>query len=210
MGININKKALKTLPLDILALVGMRTLILILECLPDKHAKKLSEVYISIIFFLIPKLERTSRINLNMAYPNKTEEEKELIYQKSKKVLAENILGLAHVPRIKSEEIKKKYEMSKGIETLKSLEKSSNGVGVLITSLHFDAFEYLIHIPGILYKPFSMLARGFGLPLVDKWWNSRRQMHGHITFSRKGIYYRTFNYPSGSFRQQRRKNNSCN
>lgn len=181
------KKIIKFI-LDLIAFVLIRTLILILECLPDTQALSVSNFYIKILFSLMPKLEKTARTNLSIVYPQKSEQEKEDLFQKSKEVLAKNILGFSRIPKLKPKQVKQKYEMHQQAAILDSLTESSNGVGILIAALHFDAFEYLIHIPAILYKPFSILGRGFGLPIVDAWWNSRRQMHGNIIFSRKGGY----------------------
>ena len=66
------------------------------------------------------------------------------------------------------------------------LRASGDGVGVLIPTIHFDAFEYFIQIHALNYAPVSILARGFNLPRFDAWWKGRREQFGNTIFDRAG------------------------
>jgi KDO2-lipid IV(A) lauroyltransferase len=174
--------------LDIPAFISVRLLILALECLPDALALRLARIYVSLIYLCMPRISRIARRNLEIVFPNKSSKQREDIFKESKNVLAQNILGFARIPTLTREKAEQLADLKDSRQVLARLREETPGVGVLIAAMHFDAFEYLIQFPAILIGPFSILGRGFGLPTLDAWWNTRRQMHGNTIFSRSGGY----------------------
>lgn len=173
--------------LDILLLGLVRTLFLALEVLPDTLARKLARFYVSILFLFMPRLAGVARRNLSVVFPDKAEDEREAILEESKSVLAENLFGFSRIPRLnqeKAELLCEEYEHANA--AMEDLYTHKEGLGVLLPTIHFGSFELFIQVHALRHKPVSILARGFGLPRLDRWWNARREMHGNQLFARSG------------------------
>ena len=131
-------------------------------------------------------LPKVALRNIQFVFPDKSEAEQLEIFKKSRDVLANNILGFARIPTLNKERVAKMCDYQHAIEKMDKLRQKSNGVGMLIPTIHFDAFEYFIQIHALSYRPVSILARGFNLPRFDKWWRSRREQFGNDIFDRAG------------------------
>jgi len=174
--------------LDYLLLALVRTILFPLVILPDPLAFKLARFYVSLIFLFVRRLEGIAERNLELVFPDKSSRERAEIRNKSKDVLAGNILGFVRISDLNKEKAREACDYSRASATLEALRKSHPGTGVIIPTLHFDMFEIFIQLHALNYRPVSILARGFGFKNFDKWWNGKREIFGNTLFSRKGGY----------------------
>ena len=103
-------------------------------------------------------------------------------------VMAYNLLGYARIPKLSLERAKQLVDYSVPAEILARIRREHPGKGVLVVTLHYGSFESLVQFHAIFCGEISMLARGFDMPRVDRWWNKRREIHGAKVFARKGAY----------------------
>ena len=172
---------------DYAALLAVKALFFPLAVLPHRAGRRLARAYVSVLFFLVRRLDGVAARNLEIAFPEKSKDEHEEIRRKAKDVLAENIHGFALIPSLtkeKAEELCRYDEINASLANIRS--KASTGL--LFATLHFDAFEFYIQMHALNHKPLSILGRDFGLPRLDAWWRERREFHGNTIFSRKGGY----------------------
>ena len=73
-------------------------------------------------------------------------------------------------------------------EIVEDLRARNPGKGMLFPTIHFGSFELLLQTQCLMDRPLAALARGFGLPRLDAWWDARREMFGNTIFSRAGGY----------------------
>ena len=171
---------------DYLALSIGRFLVFLLVALPDRLAFRLARFYVTLIFLVKRDLEKVALKNLELVFPDKSAAERQEIFRKSQDVLAENILGYARIPMLTEEQAKAMCEYDHATKEMDRLRSMGDGIGVLIPTIHFDAFEYFIQVHAINYRPVSVLARRFNLPRFDAWWRGRREQYGNIIFDRAG------------------------
>lgn len=160
----------------------MRLLIFLISEVSDTLALKLIAMYLNYCFSSVKDLHQSAVLNLKLVFSSKSLSERESLFEGFKFKIAKAVLNFLRNPRIDSSRVKNLYRIAEQKNTLEELKKDSNGVGSIILCTHFDALEYLIHIPFLQFKPIHTLARGFKFPRVDKWWKSRNNKN------RKKIY----------------------
>jgi len=173
--------------IDIVLLCLLRSIFLVLEVLPDRLSYGVARFYVSILFRIMPRLGGVARRNLELVFPAKSPEERQAILEASKGVLADNIFGFARIPSMNKEKAAlmcKEYAHASA--KLEQLYKKTDGMGVIIPTIHFDSFELFIQVHALRHKPVSILGRGFGLPMLDHWRNNRRELFGNQIFARTG------------------------
>lgn len=173
---------------DLLALACARVFFFLLEVLPRSWGLLLARGSISLLLLFMPRLKAVGLRNLELIFPELSLAERKEILSRSFQVLAYNLYAFSLIPRLSRENMSAYVDYSAGGELLARLRAENPTVGALIPTLHFGAFELLGAFSGLMSGNMSFLARGFGLPRLDAWWNSRRELHGSKVFTRKGGY----------------------
>jgi len=174
--------------IDYSALLFVRILIFMMCVLPYKLGFALARFIIFMLGLAMPRIHAVGLRNLALVFPEKSSEEHKQILSESYNVLARNLLGYAWIPRLKEPQFKGRLDLLDTTERLEQVRKAANGVGILFVMPHFGSFEMVFQLWAILVCPVAILARGFGLPKLDAWWNSRREIYGHEMFPRSGGY----------------------
>ena len=174
--------------LDYIALTFTRLLIGLIRFLPAGASFVLVRACISLLCLFIPRLKRIARKNLELVFPKYSNDKREEILNASFGILAENLIGYAKIPDLANKEIRVELSGQSNWEDIKEAERRAEGVGTMFTTAHFGCFESGAQAWAKYYKPVGILARGFGLPKLDHWWNSRRELFGNKVFSRAGGY----------------------
>jgi len=173
---------------DFALLALLRTILFPIQILPDSLALKVARFYVSLLFLFVGRFQTVAKRNLELVFPEKSAAERTEIFNKSKTVLAENILGFVRIPTLNKEKAAEACDYSKAAATLDALRKANPETGIIIPTLHFDIFEIFIQVHALNYRPVSILARGFGYKYLDRWWNGQREIFGNQLFERRGGY----------------------
>ncbi len=138
-----------------------------------------------LIFLVFPYRKRVVRENINRSFPNKTIEEKRRIERKFYKhftdLFAESVKNLS----ISKKELSKRIKVQNP-EIMDKLLKENKGV--LLSSGHYNNWEWLITSQNLLFKHQAM---GIGMPLTSKFWdkklNERRARNGMLIVNAKNL-----------------------
>lgn len=174
--------------IDILALFIARLLFGLLAYLPHYLSFLIARAIIGALFFALPRLKTATDRNLQIVFPELSETERNRIAGDSRRFLAHNLVGFARIPHLSKKLVLANFDTSELDGVMQSISSRNLSTGALIITGHFGVFEYSFQALALLGYRFSVLARSFGLPALDRWARSRREMHGHQTFNRKGGY----------------------
>jgi KDO2-lipid IV(A) lauroyltransferase len=175
--------------LDVLLLFLVRSLVFLLAWLPLPVSNLLAKGIVFLIMSLIPRFAESGKRNLEIAFPEKSDEERADILKKSFRILARNLVCFSRVPRLTREWV---CEHVEGLEEIKedmdALRAKHPSSGLITPTLHFGCFEYTGQLYALYDTPFSVLVRPFGFTRLDRWWNGIRESHGCQSFYRNGGY----------------------
>ena len=173
---------------DYIALFFAKIIIGAMERLPYPVSFKIAQGGVILLRLAMPRASKVAMRNLELTFPEKSAEEHREIVRQSYRVLARNLVGFAKLPRIE-EEIEEIFtEEQEGLDVIAEARRQAAGKGILFPALHFGAFEQLMQLYALKVGTIKILARGFGLPRLDAWWNARRELYGCSIFNRKGGY----------------------
>lgn len=180
--------------LDFILLIFVRLYVGLLYLLPEKIGFYFAKGLIRFILIFLPRSTSVGLKNLELVFPEKTKKEHRKILKSSYDTLVWNLLGFAKIPlmtKSKSMEMIDYTEVTKLTTKIRNRELRAGEeikTGFLVPTLHTGCFETFVQFHALNDKPNSFLARGFGLPLVDAYWNKRRENFGGKVFFRKGGY----------------------
>ncbi|MCB0359790.1 MAG: hypothetical protein KDD44_09140 [Bdellovibrionales bacterium] len=170
---------------------ALATVWLLVQCmryLPRSVADAVATGIVRLVIVFMPRLRAAALRNLERAFPDSSVAERVAIYRKSVRVLAENIADFARIPDLSREAAAELVDYQEFQAVLRGVREAHPGVGVLLPTMHFGSFELNGQLYAILERPLAVLARGFGLPRLDRFWNGRREYNGNRIFSRNGAY----------------------
>ena len=178
--------------LDISILALLRAIFWVLKILPDRVSYYISYIFTLAIVYSMPRFIRAARRNLELVFPEKSPAEREIIMKNSFRELATNLYSFAKNPLLTKESGLAMLEPDKRAELVNVVSQAkarAGGKGLLIATAHFGNFELGAQLYGLeLNTSTCILARGFKLPRLNRWWNSRRELFGNKIFDRKGAY----------------------
>ena len=150
--------------------------------LPRPFALKAGEAVGTLAFRLLPHLRRHAEINLQMAFPEITEEERDHIKRRSFNNLGRLLGEISQFPRLNRHNITSivTYE---GLENY--LNAKAKGHGVILLTGHIGAWELSVYAHSIYGYPMSFLARRVDNPLVEQLADSYRARYGNRGIDKK-------------------------
>jgi len=142
----------------------------------------LARFYARLLDFAIPRLRRTARRNLELAYPDKTPTERESIVDEVFRSIARLIYAFARFPQINRANVSQwiRYE---GLEHY--LEAKKSGRGILFATAHFGNWELSAFAHALLTEPMHVMIRPLDNPAVDRLVEERRQLSGNHLISKR-------------------------
>lgn len=179
-------KRLGVLILDLVLAIFAYVFVFILNIIPRSYSLRICKFITEIILILIPRSLYVAKRNLSLMFPNISLAEKNDIIEKHKETLAKNILGFAIGPNLTKEDAEEMLDVSECLEVIEEIKNHNDECGILILIPHFGPFELINHLWTFRAKKYSILARPFGFPILDLFWNSQREATGNEIFGRKG------------------------
>ena len=142
----------------------------------------LAEFYARLLDVSVPRLRRTARRNLEMAYPEKSGAEREAIVDEVFRSIARLIYAFARFPRIDQQNISEwiRYE---GLEHY--IEAKKCGRGVLVATAHFGNWELSAFAHALMTEPMHVMMRPLDNASIDKIVEGRRQLSGNQLISKR-------------------------
>ncbi len=169
---------------EYLTYIIARVFIIICNLLPYNFRIFAGKTLFSFIIFFVPKYKKIIYKNFSLAFPKKSQEELDLIYEDSKKSLSKFVIDSLRLPNLNEAWVKKHVKFPQLAE-YQELELSSKN-GIFLCSGHVDSFELLPFALSYYSKPISFVVRPFKNKFLDKWWSDVRGRAGNSMIQRNG------------------------
>lgn len=152
------------------------TLLKIRGALPRSAARAAGAGVGTLAWSLLPRLRQTGLRNLELAFPEKSEQERTRILRSMYRCLGWQLAEFCQMPRYTPENTASsmRYE---GLEHY--LAARDKGMGVLIVTAHLGAWELSSFWHSLMGYPMTMVIRRLDNPRVDRMVNAIRCLHGN-------------------------------
>lgn len=142
----------------------------------------LARFYAKLLDLAVPRLRRTARRNLELAYPDKTWAQREAIVDEVFGSIARLLYAFARFPQINRENISDwiRYE---GLEHY--LEAKRSGRGILIATAHLGNWELSAFAHALMTEPMYVMIRPLDNRAIDRLVEERRQLSGNQLISKR-------------------------
>ena len=136
----------------------------------------LAQFYARLLDVAVSRLRRTARRNLELAYPEKSADERDAITDEVFRSIARLLYAFAQFPRLNRENISNwiRYE---GLENY--LEAKKAGRGILIATAHFGNWELSAFAHALMTEPMHIMIRPLDNPAIDRIVEERRTLSGN-------------------------------
>jgi len=158
----------------------VRTVFVALGLLPRSLALTFWKLIMRTIPFLVPKFRRTGMRNLEIAFPEKSLDERREILRGTFENLARVLGELSQFHKYSADDLAAmiNFELDDESKAVYARNKAG-GRGVLITTGHLGNWEMLVLGFAALYEPISYLARPLDNPKIDNMLNALRTRFGN-------------------------------
>ena len=137
-----------------------------------------------IAILTIPRLGKTARINLRIAFPDQDESFRRKLLRLNATEMGRLLADTFRLSRLDSAWVQEHVE----IPNLKRYQEVASKQGVLIATGHLGSFELLGHAIGLWGSPLAAVARRFKSPRLDTWWRTLREARGNRIIDRTGAF----------------------
>lgn len=174
---------------DLLGFALVRSTVWLIEHLPETIGLGICRFCVWTLLTLMPRARAVGKRNLEIIFPEKTEAERKAIFRDSLEALARHLFAFCQIPKLTKERAAEMFDYSEIYPVFQRVRaEAPDGVGVLIVTMHFGSFEYLVQAHALIDRPLSLLTRPFGSSRLERWWNERRGYFGNRVFTREGGY----------------------
>lgn len=171
---------------DWIVYVIVRCLIQFLRMTPRPISYRFAELVALFVFHLDRKHRRIGLVNLDIAFPQESEEWKLNILKKSFKQIGIHAVELSRLHRISKEEIAKRVQYEEGYGLDHYLQARNQGKGVIFLTAHVGSWELLPLAHAVLGHPLSFIVRPLDNPYLDRWIKQNRDQFGNQSISKFG------------------------
>jgi KDO2-lipid IV(A) lauroyltransferase len=144
----------------------------------------LARFYSKLLDLAAPRLRRVAMRNLELAYPEKTANERKQIADEVFLSIARLLYTFARFPQINAVNVSKwiRYE---GLENYLQAKKA--GRGVLVATAHFGNWELSAFAHALMTEPMHVMIRPIDNPAIDRLVEEHRQRSGnHLIVKKDG------------------------
>jgi len=136
----------------------------------------LANFYARLLDSALPRLRKTARRNLELAYPEKSRDEREAIINEVFHSIARLLHTFARFPEMNAGNISKwiSYE---GLDYYTAAK--TRGKGVLFATAHMGNWELSAFAHGLMTEPMNVVIRPLDNPRVDRIVEDRRRLSGN-------------------------------
>ena len=171
---------------DFLVYLIFRFVMFLLYVLPRTIVVKFLSFYAKGLLKHSKSYRKIVLINLGIAYPEKSLEEREKFIDNISLELANTFYDVVRIPHLSKEWVEK-HIILEGVDELNK--KYSKKVPIVFVTGHLGSFELLIYSCSLLKgNPISIVVRSFNNKFVDKYWNNIRARLGSDIVRKNGAY----------------------
>jgi KDO2-lipid IV(A) lauroyltransferase len=156
----------------------VRLIAFILRWLPRPAARACGAAIAILAYWAVPRLRSVGRQNLEMAFPEKTPEERERILKSEYLSLGRLLAEVPKFPTYTKENVER-IAIYDGLENY--TEAAASGKGVLLMTAHMGGWEIGSFVHSLHGCWINIIVRNLDNPLLDRWVRQMREMHGNKT-----------------------------
>lgn len=125
-------------------------------------------------------------INLGLAFPEKSEEWRADVLERSYAQIGAHVAEVSRLPRISAGRIRRRvaYQENLGVEHYRAAHEE--GRGVLFVTAHVSSWEMLPLAHAVLEHPLSFVVRPLENPWLDQWLSRIRSRFGNRVIPKRG------------------------
>jgi Kdo2-lipid IVA lauroyltransferase/acyltransferase len=135
-------------------------------------------------YWFFADLRRTARRNLDIAFPELSQVEKERIVRGCFESLGRILGEFSHFGEISKEQLRK-FVHSEGLENLP--EAKTNGRPIIFCTAHLGFWELTSFWVGAIWHPFPFLVRRLDNDLIEEMIDKVRRRFGNTTLDKKAV-----------------------
>lgn len=156
-----------------------RIVLSLIGALPIKQSMWLGRLFGRIAYLLASELRRTAEINLKLAFPEKTVEERRELLKDCFQSLGRQLGLFSH---FKNRAAVLSVVEPTGLDHLIAAKKGDTGI--IVFTAHFGAWELTSFGVSLLGHPFSFLVRRIDNPKIEELIDGYRTAYGNITLDK--------------------------
>jgi len=173
--------------MDWIALLCLKAFVWLIGSLPPGLAVKMLSPILRVIFWAIPKYGRIARINLEIAFPRLSPQERRRIWHESFDSVARLLVDACRMHRLSPDWVKTHVSCPL-LERYREIKAKNPDTGVLLATGHLGSFELLAHSMPMFGHKIAFVVRNFQMKQVDAWWTSMRDAYGNKVINRQGAF----------------------
>ena len=154
----------------------MRAVLGMLRYVPRSVSRALGSVLGLTIFHTVRRLRLVGLQNLRLAFPQSGDLERKRLLRAEYRQLGHHLAEFARMPRYQRATLARMIDYQ-GLEHYERA--SAKGRGVLVLTGHLGAWELSSFFHSIMGHPMGMVIRRLDNPLIDRYVNQIRCMHGN-------------------------------
>jgi KDO2-lipid IV(A) lauroyltransferase len=160
-----------------------KSVLVTLGHLPAPAAMKLGRAVGKLAYSLAADLRKTGATNLRLAFPEKTEEERQKLLRECFDSLGRQLGFFSQFATRSLAELKTMIEPH-GLEHLETARANLNGGGLILFTAHLGAWELTSFGPALFGHPFSFLVRRIDNPKIENLIDQVRIRFGNQTIDK--------------------------
>jgi KDO2-lipid IV(A) lauroyltransferase len=153
-----------------------------LGLLPASAAMRLGQTVAKLAYLLASDLRRTGAINLRLAFPEKTEEERAALLRECFNGLGRQLGFFSQFSTRSPEHLQSLIEVH-GLENLEAAQAKTNG-GLILFTAHLGAWELTSFGPSLFGHRFNFLVRRIDNPKIENLIDEVRTRFGNQTIDK--------------------------
>lgn len=162
-------------------LLAVRSLLGAIGALPLETSMRFGKRVGKLLGARFPKLQKTARRNLEIAFPQLPEKKKEEIIRGTFESLGRHLGFVSHFKKFRHEDIRNLIELN-GREHFD--EAQTSGRGILFFTGHFGSWEVFNLLPPAFGFEMNILVRRIDNPLVENFVDKMRTRFGSVTLDK--------------------------
>ena len=160
-----------------------KSVLVTLGHLPAPAALKLGRTVGKLAYALATNLRKTGATNLRLAFPEKTEAERQALLRECFDSLGRQLGFFSQFATRSLDELKSMIEPH-GLEHLEAAKANLNGGGLLLFTAHLGAWELTSFGPSLFGHPFSFLVRRIDNAKIEQFVDRTRRRFGNETIDK--------------------------
>jgi KDO2-lipid IV(A) lauroyltransferase len=156
----------------------VRLIAFTLRWLPRPAARACGAAIAILAYWAVSRLRSVGRQNLEMAFPEKSPEERERILKSEYLSLGRLLAEVPKFPTYTKENVER-IAIYDGLENY--TEAAARGKGVLLMTAHMGGWEIGSFVHSLHGCWINIIVRNLDNPLLDRWVRQMREMHGNKT-----------------------------